>query len=187
MNEHLKSDHQKSVEEFMVKARNVLPDKPTMPDEKTRLLRAKLILEECLETIEALGFEVAKEAYGKTEFIYAYTPDLVEIADGVCDINVVACGTLSACGLPDLPFQNAVNENNLAKFKEGFSWREDGKLIKPSNHQPPDIKGILDGLSEETKPDQAETNNFGYNGGKWPSRSCSVDKDGFPYEYGDNQ
>ncbi|RME85522.1 MAG: hypothetical protein D6785_04320, partial [Planctomycetota bacterium] len=54
----MKSPHQKRVEEFMRLAGQEIPEVPTLPDEKTRLLRSKLILEEALETIHALGFAV---------------------------------------------------------------------------------------------------------------------------------
>ena len=42
------SDHQKRVEELMIKAGQNLPEVPIMPSKEVRLLRAKLILEEAL-------------------------------------------------------------------------------------------------------------------------------------------
>lgn len=62
-----KSPHQQRVEEFMGKFGQEVPDKPTMPDEDTRLLRAKLIFEETLETIYALGFKVIEGNYQSNE------------------------------------------------------------------------------------------------------------------------
>lgn len=141
-----KSQHQTAVEEFMRHARQELPASPVIPSEEVRKLRAKLILEEAIETVEALGFRIAwviDHSYG---LIPDREPDLVEIIDGCCDVSVVATGTLSACGVPDLPFQEAVNQNNLDKFGPGHSWREDGKLIKPPGHTKPDIEGILKSL-----------------------------------------
>ncbi|MFI5404957.1 MAG: hypothetical protein ACHQ1D_00440 [Nitrososphaerales archaeon] len=150
----MKSRHQQQVEEFMQFAGQGLPDKPTIPPFEVRELRAKLILEECLETIEALGFYVWQDDrfchslhletvddYGKE-----LQPDLEEIIDGCADIAVVTTGTLSACGIPDLPFQDEVNLNNLAKFGPGHSIRTDGKIIKPPDHKPPNIRGILNQL-----------------------------------------
>ncbi len=134
----LRSEHQLSVDEFMRLAKQDLPQKPTLPAENVLKLRAKLILEECLETIAALGFRVEDGL-----LVSSGPPNLVEIVDGCCDIAVVTTGTLSACGIPDLPFQRAVNENNLAKFGPGHSIREDGKLIKPPGHRPPDIRKLL--------------------------------------------
>ncbi len=50
------SSHQQRVEHFMRQARQPLPEEPSIPSEEIRRLRAKLILEEALETIKALGF-----------------------------------------------------------------------------------------------------------------------------------
>ena len=72
---------------------------------------------------------------------------MVETIDGCCDLAVVTTGTLSACGVPDLPFQQAVDQNNLEKFGPGNTIRDDGKLIKPPGHKPPDIAGILSRLA----------------------------------------
>lgn len=150
------SNHWNDVATFMWHAKQETPQSPVVPPESVRKLRASLILEEALETINALGFSV----YGLDEFDdpadelrpghFELQPDrhasLVEIIDGCCDIAVVTTGTLVACGIPDLPFQNAVNQNNLDKFGPGHSFREDGKLIKPPGHKPPDIAAILKSL-----------------------------------------
>lgn len=143
---------------FMQKARQATPDRPCVPDEATRLLRAKLIMEEALETIDALGVTVdvdgqfALDVYcgtdpavtmGNIRFRAEGKPDLVGIVDGCEDIRVVTTGTLVACGVRDGTTSEAVDENNLAKFGPGHSWREDGKLIKPPGHLPPDIEKLL--------------------------------------------
>jgi predicted HAD superfamily Cof-like phosphohydrolase len=148
----LKSDHQKRVETFMIKARQEVPAVPIEPSAAVRLLRAKLIFEEAVETIRALGVVLYVPAAGAdmhtnvdcAEFEIAPIPfNMIEVIDGCCDLTVVTTGTLSACGIPDEPFQHLVDDNNLAKFGPGHSWREDGKLIKPPNHQSPDIAGLL--------------------------------------------
>jgi predicted HAD superfamily Cof-like phosphohydrolase len=124
------TEHQERVEKFMKLAGQELPDRPTLPNEEVRLLRAKLILEEALETIEALGMSVCVTykdglTFGPTIekhnicFIPNKTANLEEIIDGCCDISVVTIGTLSACGVPDQPFLEEVDENNLAKFGPG--------------------------------------------------------------------
>lgn len=111
----------------MRKAGQALPDRPTVPDERTRELRAKLILEEALETISALGFIVEVGGYNLSdkrvrEGIEPISPDrepdLEGIADGCADIIVVTTGTLSACGISDDAVQREVDCNNLAKFQE---------------------------------------------------------------------
>lgn len=145
-----KSKHQIRIEEFMDKAKQLLPGTPTVPDADVRLLRAKLIFEEALETIEALGVRV----WGSVEYdlplnfdtvVFAIKEDgdLVQIADGCADLSVVTIGTLSACGLPDMPILRLVDDNNLEKFGPGHYIREDGKLIKPPDHKPPNLEDAI--------------------------------------------
>lgn len=128
-----KTPHQLRVEDFMVKASQVIPDRPTVPDEKTRRLRVKLIIEEALETVRELGFHLVvsgmhddetidltdKETLRKHVFAESTQagPSLEGIADGCADIIVVTTGTLSACGIADDSVQREVDFNNLAKFE----------------------------------------------------------------------
>lgn len=143
----VKSEHQQSVEQFMRLARQEVPASPVIPSLEIRRLRAKLILEEALETVEALGFTVEGGISANNfDLVAEYPADIIEVIDGCCDIEVVTTGTLSAFGIPDMPFINAVNANNIAKFNPGHSWREDGKLIKHPGHKAPDIAGILETL-----------------------------------------
>ncbi len=53
-----KSDHQIRIERFMELAGQEVKSSPEVPPIGIRQLRAALILEECLETIDALGFKV---------------------------------------------------------------------------------------------------------------------------------
>ena len=145
--------HQARVEKFMQLAKQQLPKEPKLPDRDVRLLRAKLILEEALETVTALGFttdvagfEIADKAdfTEYIDFIENGRESLEEIADGCCDISVVTMGTLSACGLKDQSLLEAVDENNLEKFGPGHKYNEYGKLIKPPGHKPPDIQKLIE-------------------------------------------
>lgn len=138
-----KSFHQLRVEEFMRLAKQDLPIAPVIPSSVVRRLRANLMLEEVLEAVEGLGFHVTLSGHDIT-LNDLYEPDLVKIVDGCCDVKVVTTGTLSACGVPDVAVQRLVDDNNLDKFGPGHTIREDGKLIKPPGHQPPDIAGMLD-------------------------------------------
>lgn len=120
--------HQQRVDKFMKLAKQDLPDRPTLPDEKARLLRAKLILEEALETVHALGVDVWVDNARGEEIHIDFTdvrlksaedrgPSLEGIADGCADVIVVTTGTLSACGIADDAVQCEVDFNNLAKFE----------------------------------------------------------------------
>lgn len=156
--------HQRSVNDFMSRAGQQLPTSPTMPDINVRRLRAALILEEAVETVKALGFEIQvsgeveyEEGVGAITFSVAkrsggyphihlepvFEPSLVEIIDGCCDTHVVTTGTLSACGIDESTFQDIINESNLAKFGPGGYRRDDGKWIKPPDWKKPDIAGAI--------------------------------------------
>lgn len=127
-----------------------MPDQPyTIPDEQTRLLRARLILEEALETISALGFTLASgplvvrslKVVTKDYSDYPYSPNLEGIIDGCCDLIYVAVGTLWACGVPDVPHMEEVVRANDAKFPNGQGVAHPtvkGKFGKPEGWTPPD-------------------------------------------------
>lgn len=142
------SEHQRRIAEFMDKAGQDLPVYPTVPNEHIRRLRAKLIMEECLETVRALGFEPYMPSFGEVtidrlQFSDVLVPSIEEIADGCADISVVTYGTLLACGIADKPIIEAVDASNLAKFAEGGYRRDDGKWMKSPNWEKPDIFGLL--------------------------------------------
>lgn len=149
-NHMLKTEHQKRIEAFMALAGQVVPGCPMVPDEGVRLLRASLIFEEALETIEALGFEVHPDVgdggeLRGYEFVVSPTnkPNIIEVADGIADISVVSIGTLSAFGIADGPLLKEVDRSNLRKFGPGGYRRPDGKWCKPPDWQKPDIKQVL--------------------------------------------
>mgnify|MGYP000750643155 CR=1 FL=1 len=128
----------------MRRAGQTVPALPIMPDQAIRVLRARLILEEATETIEALGCEVVMndgELSVRNDFLKQ--PSILETIDGCCDLSVVTIGTLSALGCPDAPFLAEVDAANLRKF-EGDAHRDShGKWIKPSDFVGPDIEGRL--------------------------------------------
>jgi len=145
-------DHQERVTRFMLRAGQEVPSKISIPSEEVRRLRAKLILEEAEETIIALGYNIYEGEDGELHVRrHPYLqPNLVEIIDGVADLSVVNIGTSIACGVDIRPILKAVDQNNLDKFGPGHSIREDGKLVKPPNHTPPDIKRLLEEQGWET-------------------------------------
>ena len=147
-----KSSHQKRVERFMALAGQEVPDTVKIPNEDTRVLRAKLILEEAFETINALGVDIFCDndlavtlRLEDIELLVSEDRDcdLAEVVDGCCDIIVVTTGTLSAFGVIDELCQSQVDNANLRKFGPGGHRREDGKWIKPPDWQAPDWKQIL--------------------------------------------
>lgn len=144
--------HYERIASFMQKAGQDTPTIPAVPDDATRLLRAKLILEEALETIQGLGVGVQVTGENPTitdakatplEFFIHGEADIEEVADGCADISVVTIGTLIAFGIDDEPLLEEVDNANLRKFAPGSYRREDGKWMKPPGWTPPDITGVL--------------------------------------------
>jgi predicted HAD superfamily Cof-like phosphohydrolase len=158
-----KSEHYQNVLRFMLGAGQVdgaaFCCGPALPQSEVRLLRARLIYEEAMETINALGVVVQVDtAWGATrlnqpEPVWGLTPvtvidaghgaDLTKVVDGCCDVMVVTTGTLIACGVTDRSALDEVDRSNLAKLDGDIRRREDGKVLKPPGWQPPDLKAVL--------------------------------------------
>ncbi len=150
--------HYIRVREFMQKVGQATPSSPVVPDERTRLLRAKLILEEAIETIRAMGVGVRLRDTGGQDGVVTVDPhelsfylkgevDLEGVVDGCADISVVTIGTLIAFGVDDAPVLEEVDRANLRKFGPGSYARSDGKWMKPPDWRPPDIRGVLERLA----------------------------------------
>jgi len=121
------------VRNFHVAFGQKVGEKPELPNDgrnfndKERMLRRKLLLEEMNEYMEAENDN-----------------DIVEIADALADIIYIACGTAVAYGIPLDDVFEEVHASNMAKLVDGKPiYREDGKVLKPEGWQPPDIKGVL--------------------------------------------
>lgn len=139
-----------------VDPRQALPEPYTVPPFETCKLRARLILEEALETIAALGVgvNVPYVSNGKPDaitlrfdnldFFPMGEPNLEEIIDGCCDLHYVEVGTLCACGVPDVPHMNIVNYANDAKFPGGKAVinPETGKFGKPPGWKAPNHETV---------------------------------------------
>ena len=145
-----KSYHQHQVESFMLRAGQRVPVVPTIPTRQERERMVRLVFEEAFELADALSVRVL-DVYDrpidlcdiKVEATGEYI-DLPYSIDSACDLRVVTTCVLSGCGIPDVVFQAAVDNNNLQKFGPGHTIRKDGKLIKPPDHQPPRIAHLLD-------------------------------------------
>lgn len=130
------------------------PTSPAEPKLRHGELRAKLILEEAMETVVGLigsgqAIELFKEmlaAHKEAHRNEPQEPDLVEAIDGLCDTLVVCYGTAEDIGVDLEPFYDEVMKTNMAKA--GGPVRADGKRGKPPGWTPPDLKAILDRLVE---------------------------------------
>lgn len=126
--------------------------RPCIPPNERRLLRARLIIEEAVETCNALG--VGVEAHVTTEGEQKFETklwhaddyecmDVASVIDGVCDTIYVLLGTAEECGFEVYPFFLEVARNNMSKAASGVKDAF-GKVLKPANHRPPCIDKLLD-------------------------------------------
>jgi len=154
-----KSETQRAAEELMRAAGQTIRDTPGEPSEADRILRAKLILEEALETVVALGVTVRLNTpmMGGTLSVNVHNAeavfeidgnfDLIESIDGCCDLNVVVAGTLSALGVADVAVQREVERSNRSKLLPDGTLPPHptvpGKFGKGPGYTPPDIAGVI--------------------------------------------
>ncbi len=100
-------------------------------DERTSLLRYKLMREENEEYLEA-----------------AQNGDLVEIADALGDMLYILCGTILSHGLQEKIEEvfDEIQRSNMSKLDKNGEpiYREDGKVLKSDQYFKPNIKTILD-------------------------------------------
>lgn len=101
-------------------------------DEKTKILRYKLMREENEEYLEA-----------------AQNGDLVEIADALGDMLYILCGTILSHGLQDKIEEvfDEIQRSNMSKLDANGEpiYREDGKVMKSDQYFKPNIAEILKG------------------------------------------
>jgi predicted HAD superfamily Cof-like phosphohydrolase len=66
--------------------------------------------------------------------------DIVSIADALADIVYVACGTAVTYGIPFDRVFAEVHRSNMTKFgPDGPYLRDDGKIMKGPDYEPPEI------------------------------------------------
>jgi predicted HAD superfamily Cof-like phosphohydrolase len=159
MGPRAKSPHQGRIELFMANVGQAVPAKPQVPSQDIRVLRAKLILEETLELLDALGMQVDLKVNDETEGDFTHVGrwlrvrprplannlDLAHIAKEIADVSAVAISTASACGIADEGLLQAVDINNILKTATDPlpTHSSTVKFIKPPNHKQPDIATIL--------------------------------------------
>lgn len=104
------------------------------PDGKVRALRIALMAEEVKELFEA-----------------EQADDIVEIADALADITVIAFGTAAAYGINLEACLDEVYRSNMTKVVDGEVIRDDrGKILKPATYSPPNIADTI--RFDETGP-----------------------------------
>ncbi len=145
------SYEQEAVEDFHSKFGLRVGYSPQLADLE---LRAKLIMEEAVETVAAMGFSVfatmeqnGKPGIAQHQRIASFhksfdEPDFAEVIDGLADVLYVVYGAAVTFGIDLGPFFEEVHRSNMAK--DGGATRADGKILKPEGWRPPAIAKILD-------------------------------------------
>jgi NTP pyrophosphatase (non-canonical NTP hydrolase) len=116
---------QLQVLEFMLRAGQPAPVRPTIPTPSIQDLRLNLLGEELDELHLAMQLD-----------------DLIEISDALGDLLYVLLGTAVSYGIDLEPVFEEIHRSNLSKFIDG-SRREDGKWMKGKSFTPPNLAPIL--------------------------------------------
>lgn len=127
-----------------------------------QLLRARLIMEEAVETVAALGFDVEARIYdisnhgNDTVFKKYYGKlDLLDFIDGLCDLTYVTMGGAVNADVNIERHFEEVHRANMLKLTG--PKREDGKQLKPEGWLPPDHRRILE-VYKTASEEEAEAN-----------------------------
>jgi predicted HAD superfamily Cof-like phosphohydrolase len=120
-------------------------DIPHVPSDDRVRLRAALIAEEFFETLHAMFDSEHIETFRTLLLAIAREApvrvNLVEVADGLCDLAYVIEGTHLEFGMDSGPIAAEVHRSNLLKV--GGPKSPLGKQLKPEGWTPPDIEGEL--------------------------------------------
>jgi len=119
---------------------------PTMPSEAERLMRARLVFEEAMEVVRALGCQTVRDEHGRLAVVVdtGALVSRVDIAHELNDLLYVAHGGLAEMGAPTEVFAE-IHRANMSKLGDDGKpvLRADGKVMKGPNYRPPDVAGVL--------------------------------------------
>lgn len=146
-------DWHSRITDWMRDGGQTVADEATLPRRADRKLRARLILEEALETCRDLGFDVVQQGEtGHASLVSINSLHLLDepnyidpvgIIDGCCDLMVVTLGTLTTLGIESEPHMEEVLRANEEKFAGGVIRDSGGKILKPDGWQPPNHQQFL--------------------------------------------
>lgn len=93
----------------------------------------------------ALYMKLIQEEFNETLEAFANN-DMVELADGLADLQWVIHGLASTVGIDMQPVWDEVKASNMSKTVDGsVIKREDGKILKPDTFFEPNISRALYG------------------------------------------
>lgn len=126
------------------------PENPGITDRDSAMLRARMLLEECTETMVALvGHDETERMlihrWREVEHgLNTVCQSAEDLADGLADVSVIVLGTAVAAGIDLAPVFHEVMDANDRKCGPGARVRADGKLLKPIDWRGPDVVGVLE-------------------------------------------
>jgi len=140
---------QEDVKQFMVAAGQTTYNRPTIPTPEARVLHGRLILEETLETLEAMGLKmVYNDDLSITDVVDVGEArvELDKVWDGLVDTSYVVNGAANGWGLCMQLGHDECQSSNLSKFIDGHR-RDDGKWVKGPSYRPADFQELLDEIA----------------------------------------
>jgi predicted HAD superfamily Cof-like phosphohydrolase len=144
----------------------------TLATPEARELRAKLIMEEAVETVAALGFYstavlVDNQGMMVADFHKGYDQfDLLDYLDGLCDLTYVVMGGAVNTNVNIQRHFDEVHAANMRKL--AGPKRADGKQLKPEGWVGPDHGRIL----ELYRSTESEPTNGQCCGNSTPGQGC---------------
>jgi predicted HAD superfamily Cof-like phosphohydrolase len=103
-------------------------------------LRMSLINEE----LDELRMEVVQAMRDLNEQDAVSTETKQKMLKELCDLMYVVSGFAVTFGLPVQPAFVRVHKSNMSKLVDGMAvFREDGKVLKGENYQPPSMEGLV--------------------------------------------
>jgi NTP pyrophosphatase (non-canonical NTP hydrolase) len=109
-------EQQKNIAKMMeLYEQSVRPLPAMLTDPKERLLTANLVIEEALEFVNALGFDLTLGDHGFKLVDFCRRSDLIETADAIGDVLVVILGAANRLGINAEDVFNEVNRSNMSK------------------------------------------------------------------------
>jgi predicted HAD superfamily Cof-like phosphohydrolase len=132
--------------EFHQKIGQPIVETPAVPNDERIRLRARLVLEESLEFLDALFDTIDSIDTVRTAINHIIGNAIVKVhfpaaVDALADIDYVVEGSRIEFGVDGRPIAAEVHRANMEK--QGGPRREDGKVLKPAGWKPPDIEGEL--------------------------------------------
>lgn len=134
------------VVEFMRVFGHPVYDKPTViEDEGWEKMRLGLIQEEFAELLEAAGYTESARWIRDVVLVKSGEADIVGVADALGDIEYVVNGMAAGMGINLPAVVKEIHRSNMTKLGADGKpiYREDGKILKGENYEPPNLEKVL--------------------------------------------